>query len=188
MKTANVDGRRKGLHRYYTEGHDTVAVTVKWALYLIGLYPEVQEKIHQELDSVLGADSKGPLSVGELNEFKCLECVLKECNRLYPPGALIGRKISEDISICGYTIPKRAHVVVSLFLVHRDEVVFPDPEKFDPDRFLPENSTHIPECSYIPFAAGPRGCIGRVFAEMEVKVLVCHILRSFSLHSLTRET
>ncbi|GIY22899.1 cytochrome P450 4V2 [Caerostris darwini] len=165
-------------------GHDTTAVAVKWALYLIGLYPEVQEKIHRELDSVLGADSKGPLSVADLKELKYLECVLKECNRFYPPVPIIGRKISVEISICGFKIPKRTHVVVSPFLVHRDEDVFPNPEKFDPERFLPENSAHIPECAYIPFAAGLRNCIGRVFAEMEVKVLVCHILRNFSLHSL----
>ncbi|GIY45802.1 cytochrome P450 4g1 [Caerostris darwini] len=107
-----------------------------------------------------------------------------ESNRLYPPAPAIARKISEDIPICGYKIPKRAHVIVSSFLVHRDEDVFPDPKRFDPERFLPENSTHIPECAYIPFLTGPRDCIGRVFAEMEVKVLACHILRNFSLHSL----
>ncbi|GIY84152.1 cytochrome P450 4c3 [Caerostris darwini] len=103
-----------------------------------------------------------------------------ECYRLYPPGALFARKTCEEISICGYTIPKRATVVVSPFLVHRDEDVFPDPEKFDPDRFLPENIPHIPDCAYIPFAAGPRNCIGHTFAEIEVKVLVCHILRKIS--------
>ncbi|GIY17758.1 cytochrome P450 4V2 [Caerostris extrusa] len=163
------EGVRQEVDTFISAGHETTAVAVKWALYLIGLYPEVQEKIHQELDSVLGADSKGPLS---------------ECNRIYPPAPAIIRKISEDISICGYTIPKRAHVIVAPFFLHRDEDVFPDPEKFDPERFLPENSAHIPECAYIPFAAGPRDCIGRVFAEMEVKILVCHILRNFSLHSL----
>ncbi|GIY99725.1 cytochrome P450 4p1 [Caerostris extrusa] len=110
--------------------------------------------------------------------------VYKECNRLYPRVPIIGRNISEEISICGYRIPKVTQVVVSPFLVHRDEDVFPDSEKFDPERFLPENSSHIPDCAYIPFAAGPRDCIGRVFAEMEVKILVCHILRNFSLHSL----
>ncbi|GIY46219.1 cytochrome P450 4c3 [Caerostris darwini] len=153
-------------------------------IYLGGLYPEVQEKIHQELDRVLGADSKGPLSISDLNGLKFLDYVLKESNRLYPPAAAIARKTSEDISICGYTIPKRAQVIVAPFLVHRDEDVFPDPEKFDPNRFLPENSARIPECAYIAFAAGPRDCIVRVFAEMEVKILVCHILRNFSLHSL----
>ncbi|GIX93071.1 cytochrome P450 4c3 [Caerostris darwini] len=163
------EGVRQEMDTFIVAGHDTSAVAVKWALYLIGLYPEVQEKIHQELDSVLGADSKGTLSVADLNELKFLECAVKESNRLYPPVPITGRHISEEISICGYTIPKRTTVVVSPLLVHRDEDVFPDPEKFDPERFLPENSAHIPE---------------RVFGEMEVKVLVCHILRNFSLHSL----
>ncbi|GIZ00942.1 cytochrome P450 4g1 [Caerostris extrusa] len=115
--------------------------------------------------------------------YHALTSDLEESNRLYPPAPIIARKISKEISICGYTIPKRAQVLVSPFLVHRDGDVFPDPEKFDPERFLLENSAHIPDCGYIPFAAGPRNCIGRVFGEMEVKVLVCHILRNFSLHS-----
>ncbi|GIY38655.1 cytochrome P450 4c3 [Caerostris darwini] len=183
-KVLDEEGVRQEVDIFISAGHETVAVAVKWALYLIGLYPEVQEKIHQELDSVLGVGSKGPLSVTDLNELKYLECVLKECNRIYPPVPTFARNITEETGICGYTIPKGTHVVVSPFLVHRDEDVFPDPEKFDPERFLPENSARIPECAYIPFAAGPRNCIGRVFAEMEVKILVCHILRSFSLHSL----
>ncbi|GIY13485.1 cytochrome P450 4V2 [Caerostris darwini] len=178
------EGVRQEVDTFISAGHETTAIAVKWTLFLIGLYPEVQEKIHQELDSVLGADSKGPLSVADLNEFKFLDCVLKESNRIYPPVPAIARKISEEITICGYKIPKRAHVIVSSFLVHRDEDIFPDPERFDPERFLPENSEHIPECAYIPFLTGPRDCNGRVFAEMEVKVLVCHILRNFSLHSL----
>ncbi|GIY99730.1 cytochrome P450 4V2 [Caerostris extrusa] len=178
------EGVRQEVDTFIAAGHDTVAVAVKWALYLIGLYPEVQEKIHHELDSVLGADNKCPISIDDLKEFKYLDCVLKESNRLYPPSPAIARKVSEEISICGYKIPKRTTVVASIFFLHRDENVFPDPEKFDPERFLPENSTRIPECAYIPLAAGPRNCIGRVFGEMEVKVLVCHILRNFSLHSL----
>ncbi|GIY08405.1 cytochrome P450 4V2 [Caerostris extrusa] len=186
------EGVRQEVDTFISAGHDTSAAAVKWTLYLIGLYPEVQEKIHQELDSVLGADSKGPLSVANLNELTYLECVLKvrsnsssvsngwafledleyvlkvfleetnmcgECNRLYPPVPVIARKVSEETTICGYTIPNRTTVIVSPFLVHRDEDVFPDPEKFDPERFLPENSVHIPECAYIPFVAGPRNCI-----------------------------
>ncbi|GIY12246.1 uncharacterized protein CEXT_364931 [Caerostris extrusa] len=128
------------------------------------LHPNVQEKIHQELDIALGADS---CSFGRRSQ------------RTHMPGVRPKG---------GCKIPKRTTVIVSPFLVHRDEDVFPDPEKFDPDRFLPENSSHIPECAYIPFAAGPRNCMGRVFGEMEVKVLVCHILRSFSFTLWTRET
>ncbi|GIY04005.1 cytochrome P450 4V2 [Caerostris extrusa] len=198
-------------------------------LYLIGLYPDVQDKIHQELNSVLELTAR--VSFGRRSERtqipgvrpkapkeedlktqnfsgceRIIHCMARtrkqtqeseklnlinataECYRLYPPSPLFARKISEEISICGYKIPKKTTVVVSPFLVHRDENVFPDPEKFDPERFLPENSANIPECAYIPFAAGPRNCIGRVFAEMEVKVLVCHILRNFSFTLWTRGT
>ncbi|GIY08401.1 probable cytochrome P450 4d20 [Caerostris extrusa] len=134
------EGVRQEVDTFISAGHDTVTVAVQWVLYLIGLYPEVQEKIHQELDSVLGADSKGPLSVADLSELKYLDCVVKECFRIYPPVPIIARKVPEEITICGYTIPKRTIVIVN--------------------------------------------CIGRGFGDMEVKVLVCHILRSFSLHSL----
>ncbi|GIY98342.1 cytochrome P450 4c3, partial [Caerostris extrusa] len=145
------EGVRQEVDTFIVAGHETIAIAVKWALYLIGLHHDVQEKMHQELDSVLGADNKGPISIADLNELKFLDCVLKECYRLYPVTAGFGRKISEDISICGYKIHKRTHIIVSPFLVHRDEDVFPDPEKFDPERFLPENRAHIPECAYIPF-------------------------------------
>ncbi|GIY02615.1 cytochrome P450 4c3 [Caerostris extrusa] len=130
--------------------------------------------------------ARDPLSVADLNEFKYLECVLKT-----PSSSTCNYQKTcnyEDISICGHTIPKRTHVIVAPFFVHREEDVFPDPEKFDPDRFLPESSSHIPECAYIPFAAGPSDCIGRIFAEMEVKILVCHILRNFSSTLWTRGT
>ncbi|GIY38654.1 cytochrome P450 4V2 [Caerostris darwini] len=150
-KVLDEEGVRQEVDTFIVGGHDTVTVAVQWVLYLIGLYPEVQEKLHQELDSKLGADSKGPLSFSDLSELKYLDCVVKECFRIYPPVPIIARKVPEEITICGYTIPKRTTVVVSPFLVHRDEDVFPDPEKFDPDRFLPENSARIPECAYIPF-------------------------------------
>ncbi|GIY17764.1 cytochrome P450 4c3 [Caerostris extrusa] len=177
------EGVRQEVDTFISAGHGTPAIAVKWALYLIGLYPEVQEKIHQELDSVLGADRKAPLFGRRSESTQIPGCVLKECNRIYPPAPAIIRKISEDISVCGYTTQESTRYC-GAFLLHRDEDVFPDPEKFDPERFLPENSAHIPDCAYIPFAAGPRDCIGRVFAEMEVKILVCHILRNFSLRSL----
>ncbi|CAL1277909.1 unnamed protein product, partial [Larinioides sclopetarius] len=80
-------------------------------------------------------------------------------HRLYPPVPLFGREVEEDTTICGYTIPKGASCYVSTYFLHRNEEVFPDPEKFDPDRLLPENSKKIPEYAYTPFSAGPRNCI-----------------------------
>ncbi|GIY71039.1 cytochrome P450 4V2 [Caerostris extrusa] len=209
---------------FMVAGHDTAAAAVKWALYLIGLHPEVQEKIHQEVDSVFEGDAQRPLSVDDLNDLKYLDSVLKvddiwyakdlmpsdrkksrktrtwfpsafvspttnighaeECNRVYPSVPMFGRHIFEETKICGYTLPKGASAVVLTYFLHRNEDVFPDPEKFDPERFGPESRISIPEFAYIPFGAGPRNCIGRWFGEMEVKTMVCHILRNFTLHSL----
>ncbi|GIY85568.1 cytochrome P450 4V2 [Caerostris extrusa] len=193
-KALDEEGVRQEVFTFIVAGHDTVATTIKWALYLIGLHPEVQEKIHQEVDSVLEGDAQRPLSVDDLGDLKYLDCVLKECNRLYPSIPLFGRHISEETKIF-YNIETRAF---SRWL-HRtqrsfrfcDDVLpaqrrkcFPDPEKFDPDRFLPDNKNNIPEFAYVPFGVGARHCIGRWFAEMEVKTMVCHILRNFLLHSL----
>ncbi|GIY61087.1 cytochrome P450 4V2, partial [Caerostris extrusa] len=108
-------------------GHDTVTTTIKWALYLIGHHPEVQQKIHQEVDSLLEGDAQRPLSVDDLNDLKYLDCVLKECNRLYPSVPLFGRHIYEETKICGYTTPKGTSAIVMTYFLHRDEDVFPDP-------------------------------------------------------------
>ncbi|GIY85569.1 cytochrome P450 4V2 [Caerostris extrusa] len=168
--------------------------TIKWALYMIGHHPEVQEKIHQEVDSVLEGNGDKPLSVDDLSDLKYLDCVLKECNRIYPSVPLFGRHIFEETKIF-YNIETLAFSRW-LYRTQRsfrycDDVLpaqrrryFPDPEKFDPDRFLPENKQNIPEFAYVPFGAGPRNCVGRWFGEMEVKTMVCHILRNFSIHSL----
>ncbi|GBM26720.1 putative cytochrome P450 4d14, partial [Araneus ventricosus] len=86
----------------------------------------------------------------------------------------------------GSTIPKDTTCAIVTYFLHRDEEVFPDPEKFDPDRFLPEIRVHIPEFAYIPFSGGPRNCIGYKFAEMEVGTIMCSILRNFTVESLNK--
>ncbi|GBL94543.1 Cytochrome P450 4V2 [Araneus ventricosus] len=165
-------------------GHDTAAVTISWALYLIGLYPNIQAKIHQELDSIFGEGTDKEITEDDLNQLHYLDCVIKETHRLYPPVPMFGRHVEEESSICGHTIPKGASCFVLSYFLHRDEDVFPDPEKFDPDRFSPENFRKIPEFAYIPFSAGPRNCIGYRFATMEVKILVATVLRNFTIESL----
>ncbi|GFY38247.1 cytochrome P450 4V2, partial [Trichonephila inaurata madagascariensis] len=140
-------------------GYETVAMSTTWALFLIGLHPDVQKKLHEEIDKVFGDDIDRDATEDDLNHLNYLNCVLMESSRIYPVIPMFGREALEDTIICGHTIPKGASCFVMTYFLHRDENVFPDPEKFDPDRFSPENSIKIPECAYTLFSAGPRNCI-----------------------------
>ncbi|CAL1296038.1 unnamed protein product [Larinioides sclopetarius] len=163
-------------------GHINTTATVRWALYLIGLYPDVQAKVHEEIDYVFGKDLQRPISDEDLSQLQYLDCVLKESSRLYPSVSLFARQVNEDTKINGYTIPKGASCVVYTYYLHRDPEIYPDPERFDPDRFSREN--RIPEYAFVPFSVGPRNCIGFKYAEIESKIIVAQILRNFTVSSL----
>ncbi|CAL1283598.1 unnamed protein product [Larinioides sclopetarius] len=180
----NEDDIREEVNTFILAGHQTVATSASWALFLIGLHPEVQAKIHEEIDEVFRDDMKRPLTEIDLKNLHYLDCVLKETDRLYPAIPLFARQATEDSNVCGYVIPKGTSCVVPLYFLNRNEDVFPEPNKFDPDRFLPENSSNIPEYGYIPFSAGARSCIGYKYAEMELKTIMCSILRNFTVKSL----
>ncbi|XP_055926068.1 cytochrome P450 4V2-like isoform X2 [Argiope bruennichi] len=172
------------MYTFALAGHINTTATVRWTLYLIGLYPDVQAKLHEEIDLIFGNDLEKPVTEDDLRQLQYLDCVLKESNRLYPSVSLFARQVNKDTKISGYTIPKGANCVLFTYFLHRDPEIFPDPEKFDPDRFLPENKINIPEYGFIPFSVGPRSCIGFKFAEMEVKVIIIQILRNFTIKSL----
>ncbi|CAL1295853.1 unnamed protein product, partial [Larinioides sclopetarius] len=180
----NEDDIREEVDTFIMEGHDTIAISIIWTLYLIGLYPDVQAKLHEELDRTFGSDRECAMTAEDLNHLNYMECVIKESNRMYAVVPIFGRQVHEDTVICGHTVPKGASCMVLNYYLHRDESVFPDPEKFDPDRFLPENAANIPEYGYLPFSAGPRNCIGKVFAMQEMKTILSYILRRFVLKSL----
>ncbi|GFR28469.1 cytochrome P450 4c3 [Trichonephila clavata] len=175
---------RDEVNTFIVAGYETVSVTITWALYLIGLHPDIQEKIHDELDRIFGSDVDRDIIESDLNDLKYLDCVLKESQRLYPAVPLITRNLKKDSNICGSLLPKGITCIVLLYFLHKDKEIFPDPERFDPDRFLPENVVNIPECGFIPFSAGPRNCIGKKFAVMEMKTIVSTILRNYSIESL----
>ncbi|KAF8782456.1 Cytochrome P450 4c3 like protein [Argiope bruennichi] len=175
---------REEVDTFAFEGHDTTSMGICWALYLIGLHKDVQEKVREELNQIFGDDTERDVNTDNLKDMKYLDCVLKESQRLFPSVPVIGRQTSEDTTICGYPVPKGWSCVVLVYELHRDESVFPNPEKFDPDRFLPENSLNRHPYAYIPFSAGPRNCIGQKFAQMEQKVIVSTILRHYAIESL----
>jgi len=176
---------REEVDTFMFEGHDTTAAGISWTLYILGLYPDVQQKVFEEMEYIFhGSDRAAVLA--DLNEMKYLERVIKEAMRLYPPVPFIGRKLSEDVQLDQYTIPQGTMITLSIYYLHRDPRFFPDPEKFDPDRFLPENMIGRHPYAYLPFSAGPRNCIGQKFALYEEKSVLSSIIRNFKITSIEK--
>lgn len=145
-------------------GHETTATALSWVWYLLGCYPESYSKMQQEVDSVL----QGHIcTYVDLAHLPYTLQVLKEAMRLYPPAYAIARVALHDVDIDGYRLHKQDVAFVSSYMLHRRPDYFHDPERFDPDRFTPENEKKLPRYAYIPFGAGPRICIGNHFAMME---------------------
>ncbi|KAA0189572.1 Cytochrome P450 CYP4 [Hyalella azteca] len=151
----------------------------------------MQAKVHEELDAVLGDDEF--ISSEHLTQLKYLERCVKEALRLYPSVPIIGRVSAQDLVIDGKLIPAGTNLMIFIYLLHRDPEQFPDPETFDPDRFLPEQIAKRHPYAYVPFSAGPRNCIGtnvsyagQKFALMEEKVILASVLRRFTIKSLHR--
>ncbi|XP_071627365.1 cytochrome P450 4C1-like isoform X2 [Temnothorax longispinosus] len=177
------DELRAQVDTFMFEGHDTTAVAMTWALFLLGNNLEQQEKVHEELDEIFG-DSDTPASVKELSQLKYLERVIKETLRLFPSVPIITRKLTEDVKLDNYTLSKGLSVTLAILFAHRNPKVWPDPMKFDPDRFLPENSKDRNPYAYVPFSAGPRNCIGQRFALLEEKIMLAAILRKWRVKSV----
>ncbi|XP_011343712.1 cytochrome P450 4C1 isoform X1 [Ooceraea biroi] len=177
------DELRAQVDTFMFEGHDTTAVAITWTLFLLGNNLDHQERVHEELEQVF-KDSKMPATAKELSQLKYLDRVIKETLRLYPSVPIITRKLAEDIKLDRYTLAKGTTVMLSIILAHRNPDVWPNPLKFDPDRFLPENSQHRNPYAYVPFSAGPRNCIGQRFAQLEEKIILTAILRKWRVKSV----
>ncbi|KAG8200762.1 hypothetical protein JTE90_006346 [Oedothorax gibbosus] len=172
---------REEVDTFMFAGHDTTAMGISWALYNIGLLPDVQARIHEELDRIFGEDRDRPVTTQDVREMKYLECVLKTKNFISKPGFYF-IFCPQD----GHTIPAGTTCMLATFMLHRNPEIFPDPEVFDPDRFLPENCSGRHPFAYVPFSAGPRNCIGQRFAMLEEKTVVANVLRKFRVESLDR--
>jgi len=178
------EGIQEEVDTFMFEGHDTTASGLSWAIYNIGRFSEVQKKIVDELYEILGSDKIEYISSNQLHQLKYLECVIKESMRLFPPVPFHSRQLEEDATIVGVDIPAGTVLAMAIMSIHMDPNHFPNPTTFDPDRFLQNNSANRHPYSFIPFAAGPRNCIGQKFAMMELKTAVAHILHQFHVTSV----
>ncbi|PSN42807.1 Cytochrome P450 4c3 [Blattella germanica] len=168
-----------------------------------------EDKVVEEIESILGPDSERRFTMKDLQEMKYLECCIKEALRLYPSVPVIARHLTEDIEIvknardpkCNsiplfttnylfisahYTIPAGTTAIIVTYMLHRNPQIYPQPEKFNPDNFLPENVLGRHPYAYIPFSAGPRNCIGQKFAILEEKAVIASVLRRYRVEAVDR--
>jgi cytochrome P450 len=146
----------------FLAGHETTAVALTWTWYLLSGHPEVERRLHAEVDA-LGR----PPAFEDLPRLRYAEMVFAEAMRLYPPAWGIGRMSKEEFQLGGYTIPAGVIVLMSPYVMHRSPRYWPDAERFDPERFTNENQEGRPKFTYYPFGGGARVCIGERFAWME---------------------
>jgi cytochrome P450 len=165
----------------FLAGHETTALTLAHTLYLLATHPEVERRLHDELASVVG--DRLP-TADDARALPYAERVLKESMRLYPPAWTTGREAAEDVDVGGYRIPKGSQILASQWVVHRDPRWFPEPERFDPDRWSPERAAQIPRYAYFPFGGGPRVCIGNHFAMLEATLMLAVIVGRWRLELL----
>ena len=160
----------------FLAGHETTANALAWTWYLLSQNPEVEARLHVELDTVLD----GQLPTFEMiPQLRYTEMVLSESMRLYPPAWIIGRRALDDVALHGFTLPAQSVVVMSQYIVHHHSRYYPDPDRFDPDRWTPELRAARPKFSFFPFGGGPRLCIGEQFAWMECIVILAMLAQSW---------
>jgi cytochrome P450 len=152
----------------FLAGYETVANGLTWTWYLLSQHPEVEAKLHAELDEVLGAGREARLpTLADYPNLRYTEQVFAESMRLYPPAWAMGRMSTRPVRLGPYCIPPGAHFFFSQYMMGRTAEYFPDPLRFDPDRFSAENKAARPKFTYFPFGGGSRQCIGESFAWME---------------------
>ncbi len=162
----------------FSAGHETTANALTFTLYELARHPDILAELQAEVDAVLG--DKRP-EFETINDLELCGRIIEEGMRLHPPAWLLARSASEDDHIGRYRIRKGSIVFFAPYATHRHPSFWRDPERFDPDRFLPSAKKERPRYAYLPFSGGPRVCIGNHFAEMEARMILAAIVQRFDL-------
>ncbi|WP_084383320.1 cytochrome P450 [Hydrogenophaga flava] len=162
----------------FQAGHDTTTSGLLWWSWLMASHPEAAQRATDEVDAVLG----GAMPTAEdAARLPWLQATLKEALRLYPPApALMSRRTTAPIALGGWSIPKGSMLRLTPWVLHRDEQLFPQAERFLPERFM-AGAPPIPKGAWMPFGAGPRVCIGQHFAQLEMALLAAMLLQRYRL-------
>jgi enediyne biosynthesis protein E7 len=165
-------------------GHETTAAALTWTWYLVGTHPRAAEGLQAEADA---ANPTGSLSLDAAESLSFTHQVLQESLRLYPPGWLLSRRSIEADELGGFPIAPRTDVLISPYMLHRHPQIWSEPEEFRPERFAGPDAEERHRFAYIPFAVGPRHCIGENIAMFEMLVHMRTMTRRFRLTRATDE-
>ena len=163
----------------FLAGHETTANALSWSWYLLSQHPEVERKMYAELNEKLHARLP---TIEDVPHLPYTEMVVAESIRLYPPAWAIGRRALVEQTIGSYVVPANSIVLLSPFVTHRDARFFPEPARFDPDRWTPEAKQSRPQYCYFPFGGGPRRCVGESFAWAEAILVLATLASRWKAH------
>ncbi len=159
---------------FYLAGHETTAKALTWALFLVSRSPEWMAALEDEIARVAGG---GPIAAEHLDRLVLTQQFIQESMRLYPPVPMMTRQAVADATLEGHEVRAGTSILMPIYAIHRHARRWHDPDAFLPERFAPANEASIPRYHYMPFGAGPRVCIGRVFAMMETTVMLATFLQ-----------
>jgi len=166
-------------------GHETTALTLTWAWYLLAQHPRAEARLHAELATVLGDHAPSAADVGRLH---FTNAVIAETLRLYPPLWAFSREATENTTIGGYPVRKGAIAIVCPWTMHRHPRYYADPNAFEPERWIDGLAQRLPRFAYFPFGGGPRQCIGNSFALLEAALVLATIAQRWRLALVPGQT
>ncbi|XP_071181033.1 cytochrome P450 4A4-like isoform X2 [Mytilus edulis] len=170
---------RNEVDTFMFAGHDTTASALSWSMYSLGKHKDIQEKVYKEVREVVG--DKQYIDSDDISKMKYLSMFVKEVLRCHSPVPTVSRMIKEPCVVEGVEFPEGSIFDLSMFDVHHNSHVWPEPWEFKPERFEEDKHHEMDPYSFVPFSAGPRNCIGQAFAQHEEKVLIARIVNRFEI-------
>lgn len=161
---------------FIVAGHETTALALAWALYLLANVPQEQERARAQARAQLQGHAATP---DDLPHLPLTRQILEESMRLYPPVGLLARTVLEEDELCGRQMRPNDIVFLPIWALHRHEQLWEQPDRFHPDRFNPESSARLNKYQFLPFGAGPRVCVGADFAMMQAQIILATVLQDF---------
>jgi len=163
-------------------GYETTTQALTWLWYLLAKHPHVEERLHAELERVLGGRTP---AFEDVPKLRYTLMAFQEAMRLYPPAWMLSRTAVDDDEIGGHRIPAKSEILLLLYVTHRDPKHWGDPAAFDPEHFSPEQTAGRARFAYFPFGGGPRQCIGNNFAQMEAQLIIATVAQKYRLRLTT---